>query len=404
MVGPREAQLRMEKQKFGLARGIATVAIGVVVAIAFSVLMPGRTEKSWTFGDSGICRFPAIYNFGDSNSDTGGRSAAFYRLPPPYGNSFSSRSSGRFSDGQVVIDFMAEKLGLPFVSAYLDSVGSDYRHGANFATGGSTIQPIDGRAFDARFSPISLNVQLLQFQQFKARTSELFSDGVKSRLPLPGDFSKALYTLDIGQNDLHAGFKFMAEEQVQASIPNITHQFASVVEKLYQEGARAFWIHNTGPIGCIPTTARQISTMQPDKVDGIGCVKSHNEIAQEFNRQLKERVSDLRAKLTDAVLTYVDMYSAKFMLISEAKQHGFTDPLSYCCGRDGDYFLPCGMKIAVDGVEISGDSCSDPSRHISWDGIHYSHAANLWIANKILDGSFSDPPVAITGACHRANS
>lgn len=130
----------------------------------------------------------------------------------------------------AVVFCAAEKLGLPFVSAYLDSVGSDYRHGANFATGGSTIQPIDGRGFDARFSPISLDVQLMQFQQFKARTNELFSNGVKSHLPLPGDFPKALYTLDIGQNDLHSGFKFMTEEQVQASIPNITHRFASVVE------------------------------------------------------------------------------------------------------------------------------------------------------------------------------
>lgn len=130
----------------------------------------------------------------------------------------------------AVIFCTAEKLGLPFLSAYLDSVGSDYLHGANFATGGSTIQPIDGRAFEARLSPISLDVQLLQLQQFKARTNELFSDGVTSRLPLPGDFSKALYTLDIGQNDLHIGFRFMTEEQVQASIPNITHRFASVVE------------------------------------------------------------------------------------------------------------------------------------------------------------------------------
>ncbi|KAK3416718.1 hypothetical protein EUGRSUZ_H02485 [Eucalyptus grandis] len=402
MVGTREAQLSMGKQNFGLARCIAVVVIGVIVAIAFSVLMPRKTENGWAFRDSGVCRFPAIYNFGDSNSDTGGLSAAFYWLPSPYGNSFFGKPSGRFSDGQVVIDFMAEKLGLPFLSAYLDSVGSDYLHGANFATGGSTIQRIDGRAFDARLSPISLDLQLLQFQQFKARTNELFSDGVTSRLPLPGDFSNALYTLDIGQNDLHLGFKFMTEEQARASIPNITHQFASVVEKLYQEGARAFWIHNTGPIGCIPLTARRISAMQPDKVDGIGCVKSHNEIAQEFNRQLKERVIDLRAKLTDAVLTYVDMYSAKFMLISEAKQHGFTDPLRYCCGHNGDNVVPCGMKMAVDGVEVSGDSCSDPSQHISWDGIHYSHAANLWIANKILDGSFSDPPVAITEACRKA--
>lgn len=117
MVGTREAQLNMGKQNFGLARGIVTVVIGVVVAIAFSVLMPGKTENRWTFGDSGVCRFPAIYNFGDSNSDTGGRSAAFYRLPSPYGNSFFGKSSGRFSDGQVVIDF----IGMFYWSVYDDS-------------------------------------------------------------------------------------------------------------------------------------------------------------------------------------------------------------------------------------------------------------------------------------------
>ena len=70
----------------------------------------------------------------------------------------------------------AEKLGLPYVSAYMDSMGTNFRHGANFATGGSTIQPADMTVIGAGFSPISLDLQLLQFKQFKARTEEMAND------------------------------------------------------------------------------------------------------------------------------------------------------------------------------------------------------------------------------------
>lgn len=54
------------------------------------------------------CDFPAIYNFGDSNSDTGGISAAFLPIPRPYGETFFRRPSGRDSDGRLIIDFIGE--------------------------------------------------------------------------------------------------------------------------------------------------------------------------------------------------------------------------------------------------------------------------------------------------------
>lgn len=52
------------------------------------------------------CDFPAIYNFGDSNSDTGGISAAFEPIQAPYGESFFHGPAGRFSDGRLLIDFI----------------------------------------------------------------------------------------------------------------------------------------------------------------------------------------------------------------------------------------------------------------------------------------------------------
>lgn len=62
-----------------------------------------------------LCHFPAIYNFGDSNSDTGGISAAFYPAGPPSGETYFHRPAGRASDGRLIIDFIGTYLFLEHV-------------------------------------------------------------------------------------------------------------------------------------------------------------------------------------------------------------------------------------------------------------------------------------------------
>jgi hypothetical protein len=47
-----------------------------------------------------------VFNFGDSNSDTGGFWAAFPAQPPPFGVTYFGRPTGRASDGRLVIDFI----------------------------------------------------------------------------------------------------------------------------------------------------------------------------------------------------------------------------------------------------------------------------------------------------------
>ncbi|PKI55198.1 hypothetical protein CRG98_024489 [Punica granatum] len=367
----------------------------VFVLLGFS-LTSGKLAGGASSSPS--CKFPAIYNFGDSNSDTGAHSAVFVQIPAPYGETFFKKPSKRLSDGRVIIDIIAEKLGVPYLSAYLDSLGTNFRQGANFATAGSSILP-------GFFSPFDLGVQISQFSQFKSRTTELYnnvsSSGEASHdcvIPKPDDFLKALYVFDIGQNDLTLGFQNMTPPQVVATFPNILNRFTQAVQQLYGEGARSFWIHNTGPLGCIPLMALPVE-LRNVTLDPIGCVGFMNDVAQEFNQQLKEAVTQLRTQLPQAKLTYVDVYAAKFALISDAKNQGFAPSLEYCCGTFSPVFVMCGTSVQVNGTTFNGTACSDPSNRIIWDGIHYTEAANLWVASRILNGSFSDPPVPISGAC-----
>lgn len=379
------------------------IAIGVVVIVGFIALLSIGPQSKRVLGLSKDCRIPAVYNFGDSNSDTGCVSAAFGRVPYPNGISFFGRPSGRYCDGRLIIDFIAGKLGLPYLSAYLDALQANFQHGADFAASGTTIQHVDGTLFGNGFNPLSLDVQLLQFEELKERTSELYAqENLKNRLPRLEDFSKALYTFDIGQNDIHNALTTMTEDEARDSIPELINQLALAIKKLHELGARTFWIHNTGPIGCLPYFLMNYPP-KPGNIDEAGCVKSFNEVAKEFNRQLKNRVSKLRTELHESLLVYVDIYSAKHNLISGSKKYGFVDPLGYCCKHVGNSTLRCWDKKTVNGTTVYATPCNNPSEYISWDSIHYTEAANRWVANRISDGSLSDPPVPLTSLCTKSS-
>lgn len=50
-------------------------------------------------------------------------------------------------------------------------------------------------------------------------------------LPRVEYFSQALYTFDIGQNDLTAGYKLnMTIEQIKAYVPDVLGQFSNVIK------------------------------------------------------------------------------------------------------------------------------------------------------------------------------
>ncbi|CAJ1946850.1 unnamed protein product [Sphenostylis stenocarpa] len=279
--------------------------------------------------------YSAVYNFGDSNSDTGTFSAAFAAVFPPNAQSFPGNLlPKRNCDGRLIIDFICEELRMPYLSSYLDSIDSNYNYGANFAAGGSSIR-------QTGFSPIHFGLQISQFIQFKSRTMALYNQTshtgvdvpVKSRLPKSMDFSNALYTIDIGQNDLSFGFMSSDPRSIRSTIPDILTQFSLglqhnfmtlvlvLLQQLFKEGARFFWIHNTGPIGCLPRQ-NMVNKTTPEDLDSAGCRNFENEIAQEFNKQLKEIVFELRQKLAPAMFTYVDVYSAKYELIKNARNQG----------------------------------------------------------------------------------
>ncbi|KAM7252875.1 hypothetical protein ACFE04_025493 [Oxalis oulophora] len=293
----------------------------------------------------------------------------------------------------------AKSVGLPYLSAYLDSMGTNFTHGANFATSASTIRLPLQILPRGGFSPFYLNIQFSQFVQLRNRSHSLRQqEGVfKELMPREDFFEKALYTIDIGQNDLGEGFfSNKSIREVNASIPDILASFSANVASLYQSGARSFWIHNTGPIGCLPYILTNFPTA---KKDSAGCAEPHNEVCQHFNLKLKETVIQFRKEFSLAAFTYVDVYSIKYSLFPHPEKHGFELPLVACCGYGGKYNFnsagTCGSTINVNGSEIFAAACEHPSARVNWDGYHYTDAANKFIFDQISTGAFSDPPITL---------
>ncbi|XP_031091061.1 GDSL esterase/lipase At1g09390-like [Ipomoea triloba] len=153
---------------------------------------------------------PVIFNFGDSNSDTGNfliTRGMLSQLP----QNFSLPLQGRLCDGRLVLDFLCESLNARYLSPFMESIASNFTNGVNFAIAGSSAFP--------RTGPFSLAVQVAQFARFKNRSLEFFSPGIEGLLG-EEDFANGLYVIDMGQNDLDTAFASHSYAQVVQRIPS----------------------------------------------------------------------------------------------------------------------------------------------------------------------------------------
>lgn len=327
----------------------------------------------------GSVRPAVVFVFGDSNSDTGGLASGLgFPINLPNGRTFFRRSTGRLSDGRLVIDLLCQSLNATLLVPYLDALsGTSFTNGANFAVVGSSTLP--------KYVPFSLNIQVMQFRHFKARSLELVTAGGRNLINDEG-FRNALYLIDIGQNDVADSFaKNLSYAQVIRKIPAFITEIENAVKSLYNEGARKFWVHNTGPLGCLP---KLLALAQKKDLDSFGCLSGYNSAARLFNEALLHSTQKLRSELKDATLVYVDIYAIKHDLITNAVKYGFSNPFMVCCGYGGPpYNFDARVTCGQPGYQV----CDEGSRYVSWDGIHHTEAANTFIVSKILSMAYSTP-------------
>ncbi|XP_030547274.1 GDSL esterase/lipase At5g45910-like [Rhodamnia argentea] len=339
-------------------------------------------------------RYDAIFNFGDSLSDTGNfvrtRALAFPVIRTlPYGETFFHHATGRCSDGRLVVDFIAEALGLPYLPPYLAvAKGPPVRTGVNFAVAGASA--IDSSFFNAQgivlWTNDSMSVQLGWFKNLK-------SSLCTTKHECDEYFKKSLFLVgEVGENDYNFPSSFgWTIKQLRHLVPQVVGAITRAVDNLIEEGAVDLMVSGQLPIGCFSLYLVLFQSANKSAYDPrTGCLKAYNAFAKYHNNYLKQELQVLREKYPHARIMYADYYGASISIYRTPKRYGFYGgTLSACCGGGGPYNL---NKSAICG-QPGSTVCKDPSAFANWDGVHFSESAYHHIAKGLIYGGFTYPPL-----------
>ncbi|PIA31500.1 hypothetical protein AQUCO_04900062v1 [Aquilegia coerulea] len=331
------------------------------------------------------CSYNTIYNFGDSISDTGnliregpaGASSPFAHLP--YGQTYFDKATGRCSNGLLMIDFLATKVGLPMLNPYLDKTAS-FNEGANFAVAGSTALETEQLLEKGIMSPVTNSSLLVQFDWFKDHLRYICSTDAECANKL----SKAIFMVgETGGNDINYALlqgKTIAE--AQSLVHDIVNNIKKVALRLIDLGATQLVVPGNFPIGCFPIYLNAFESDPSMTFDGNSCIKELNELAMYQNQYLQRALEELREEKPDVVILYADYYKAFQNVFDQASQFGFDEvsKTDACCGTGGNYHFNLAKMCGTRKVS----ACSNPDQFISWDGIHPTQAAYQRMAEWLI--------------------
>uniref|UniRef100_A0A5B7ASS4 GDSL esterase/lipase n=2 Tax=Davidia involucrata TaxID=16924 RepID=A0A5B7ASS4_DAVIN len=334
--------------------------------------------------------FKKIYAFGDSYTDTGntesstGPSSFTYVSNLPYGRTFFHHPTNRYSDGRLVIDFVAQSLSLPYLPPYRN-LKADKSNGVNFAVAGSTaIQHgfFVKNNLTLNITPQSLQTQLIWFNKFLDAQG---CRGATTTRECRAAFDDALIWVgEIGANDY--------AYTVGSSVPGSTIQQLAIksitgfLQALLTKGAKYAVVQGLPTTGCLPLA--MVLAPEDDR-DDMGCVGSANKQSNTHNTILQSKLQDLRRQFPHAVIIYADYWNAYHTIMKSPRKYGFQELFKACCGSGGgpynfDFFAACGSP--------SSSSCPHPSQYINWDGVHLTEAMYKAVSDSFLNGTFCHPP------------
>ncbi|PNY10851.1 GDSL esterase/lipase 5-like protein [Trifolium pratense] len=352
-----------------------------VVHIAFITSLSFSTSQSHINEIGNDITNNALFIFGDSTVDSGNNNfidtipenKADYK---PYGqNGVFHEPTGRFSDGRVITDFIAEYAKLPLLPPFLEPC-IDYSNGVNFASGGAGVLAETNQGL-----VIDLPTQLRNFEEVRKSLSEKLGEQKANEL-----ISEAVYFISIGSNDYMSGYlgnpkmqeKYNPEQYVGIVIGNLTQ----AIQTLYEKGARKFGFLSLSPLGCLPA----LRAANPDEATKGGCFGAASSLALAHNNALSNVLISLNQVFKGFMYSNSNFYDWLQDKIKNPTNYGFKDGINACCGT-GPYggIYTCGGTKEIKEYNL----CDNVEEFLWWDSFHPTEKIHEQFAKALWNGPSS---------------
>ncbi|KAL3535475.1 hypothetical protein ACH5RR_003936 [Cinchona calisaya] len=339
----------------------------VVAFLCFNAIRGGFAEKN-----------SAFFIFGDSSVDPGNNNyietipenRADYK---PYGqNGFFKEPTGRFSDGRIIVDYLAEYANLPIIPPYLQP-SADYSHGVNFASGGAGVLSTTNQGL-----VIDFKTQLEYFDKVRLSLTEKFGSAEAEEI-----ISNAVYFISMGSNDYMGGYLgnpkmqelHNPEEYVRMVIGNLTQG----IQELCEKGAKKLAFLSLCPLGCLPA----LRALNPQGHDA-GCFEQATALAFAHNNALRTVLPNLEL-LLKGTFKYSNSNFYDWLLdrINDPTTYGFKEGVSACCGAGPHRgILTCGGTKKDPNYEL----CENPNDYVWFDSFHPTERIHEQFAKALWNG------------------
>jgi phospholipase/lecithinase/hemolysin len=292
---------------------------------------------------SSAVQYSGLYVIGDSLSDqgnlfaaTGFLSGGTIALPDS-----AHYSNGRFSNGLVYTDYLAQALSLPLTPS-----GSG---GTNFAFGGARttyniVEPIAGGIFPTGAAPWSLNAEV---QAFHSRN-----------ISNP----TGLYIVFSGSNDIADILQFGQNPAVV--FPTLLNGILGAVNEFKLAGAQTVVVANVPDLGLTPA----FSALGPSAINPASILSA------QFNQSLA------------AALNSVAGVNIVQFQTDDVLRDLFNNPGLFGIS---DVTTPCYSGFVVPNP--TGTECGNPNEHLFWDVVHPTTVVHELLASSIF-GAVSAVP------------
>jgi phospholipase/lecithinase/hemolysin len=277
--------------------------------------------------------YSSLYVFGDSLSAMSGGG---FQYPPPPGVTATNYWNGRFSNGQVWVEYLAALENIPF------STNTD-------------------------------------FSNFGDDSSEVYLNLVYGNYYPPKDIATSLYILWPACSDcfllaLFDGTNSWTDD-IQTEMTNISDS----VDILYQQGVRTLVMPNAVDISTVPFFTKTLPALTSNTVAVAPYLAAARAGVIQYNTALASNINYLGAKYPALTLRAPDFYSQLNYIIAHTSAYGIT-------------------KTNIDVLEdsaLADKSFTGPgANYLFWDYLHPTTKVHSIIANFVAQNI---TPMAIEG-------